>query len=126
MSQAVRQTEMIEAQFAGIDTWGDGQILNALVEGQERAIAAVRCALPEIAKAADAIAKRIKNGGKLFYAGAGTSIRVGVQDGSELPATYGIDESQIEYLIAGGKPAIFDSRIDREDSADDGRLAALA
>ena len=124
MSQTPRQTEVIEAQFAGIDIWSDGQILDALLAGQERAIAAVRRAEPAIAQAAEGIAQRLKAGGKLYYAGAGTSIRVGVQDGTELPATFGIDESQLGYLIAGGEQAIFDTLADKEDSVEDGRADA--
>ena len=66
----------------------------------------------------------MRAGGTLYYAGAGTSIRVGVQDGSELPATYGIDETQLGYLVAGGKSAIFESMAESEDSEEDGRAAA--
>ena len=124
MSQPVRQTELIEAQYVGIDTWSDGRTLDSLLAGQERAIAAVRRAVPGISQAATAVATRVKAGGKLYYAGAGTSIRVGVQDGSELSATYGIDEAQLGYFIAGGKSAIFDSMADKEDSNEDGRAAA--
>ncbi len=124
MSEPQRQTEIIEARYAGIDTWSDGCILDSLLAGQERAIAAVRRAVPAISRAATEIAARLKAGGKLYYAGAGTSIRVGLQDGTELPATYGIDEGQLGYLIAGGKQAIFESLADKEDSAEDGRLAA--
>ena len=56
------------------------------------------------------MAARIQGGGKLFYAGAGTSIRVGVQDGTELPATFGISEDRLDYLIAGERAAMFDKR----------------
>ncbi len=124
MSHVLRQTEVIEAQYAGIDTWSDGQILDALLAGQERAIAAVRRAQPAISRAAEGVAQRLKVGGKLYYAGAGTSIRVGVQDGTELPATFGIDESQLGYLIAGGRDAIFDTLADKEDSVEDGQRNA--
>jgi N-acetylmuramic acid 6-phosphate etherase len=124
MSQPSRQTEVIGSQYSGIDTWDDGQILDALLGGQERGIAAVRRALPALSLAATAIATRIRAGGRLYYAGAGTSIRIGVQDGTELPATYGIDGSQLGYLIAGGRPAIFESLADKEDSIEDGRAAA--
>jgi len=124
MSEPLRQTELIEAQYAGIDTWSDGRILDSLLAGQERAIAAVRRTVPAISQAATAMATRVKAGGKIYYAGAGTSIRVGVQDGTELPATYGIDESQLGYLIAGGNAAIFESLADKEDSVEEGRAAA--
>lgn len=119
MSQTDRQTETAGG-YAGIDTWPDAQILDALVEGQERAIAAVRHAAPQIAAAATVLAARLHRGGRLFYAGAGTSIRIGVQDGSELPATFGMAEDRIAYLIAGGRAAMFDTLADAEDDAADG------
>lgn len=124
MNQGLRQTEIISQQSASIDTWSDSEILSSMLDGQQRAIASVKAALPAIAKAADEIATRLKSGGKLYYAGAGTSIRVGVQDGTELPATYGIDESQLGYLIAGGAAAIFETLAEKEDSIEDGRTAA--
>ena len=103
-----------------IETWPDDAILSALVDGQERAIAAVRAAIPQISKAAEALAENLRNGGKLYYAGAGTSIRVGVQDGSELPATFNMSDEKIGYLIAGGRAAMFDTLADAEDDADEG------
>jgi N-acetylmuramic acid 6-phosphate etherase len=124
MFQAARQTERVNPVSAGIDTWSDAEILNALLDGQLSAVASLRAALPALAKAAEAVATRLRAGGKLFYAGAGTSIRIAVQDGTELPATYGICEEQLGYLIAGGKPAIFETLADKEDSIEDGIAAA--
>ena len=86
----MRKTENNLPESAGIDTWSDAEILAAFVGGQERAIAAVKAATPQVSKAANAIADCLAGGGRLFYAGAGTSIRIGVQDGSELPATFGM------------------------------------
>ncbi|MBG1233874.1 N-acetylmuramic acid 6-phosphate etherase [Aestuariivirga litoralis] len=123
MNKAVRQTEIISHLSASIDTWSDSEILARMLDGQRLAVACVEAALPAIAEAAEAIAQRIRNGGKLYYAGAGSSIRIGVQDGTELPATYGIDEGQLGYLIAGGKEAMFDTLADKEDSIEDGRAA---
>jgi N-acetylmuramic acid 6-phosphate etherase len=118
------QTETTLADHLGIDTWGDDRILAALVAGQENAIAAVRAASPQIAVAATAIAERISKGGKLYYAGAGTSIRIAVQDGSELPATFGMPEDKIGYFIAGGRDAMFDTLAEAEDDVSAGAEAA--
>ena len=126
MIQARLQTETALAAFTGIDTWDDSRILDALVSGQERAIAAVRLAIPRIAAAATALAAHLQAGGRLYYAGAGTSIRIGVQDGSELPATFGFPEHRIGYLIAGGRDAMFDTLADAEDDAAEGTRAAEA
>jgi N-acetylmuramic acid 6-phosphate etherase len=119
-------TEQNSSDLNGLDTWDSADILKALVLGQEHAIAAVRKALPEIAQAAELLAQNLRAGGRLFYAGAGTSIRIGVQDGSELPATFGMDDARIGYLIAGGKPAIFETLADAEDDAAAGHKAGAA
>ncbi len=123
MNSALLQTEHGSAEFAGIDTWNDLAILSALVEGQRRAIYSVRKALPAIAAAADAAAKRLAAGGRLIYAGAGTSIRIAVQDGSELPATFGMAEDKLAYLIAGGRAAMFETLAGAEDDAAEGSRA---
>ncbi len=124
MKPGLTSTEERLQDAAGLDAWEDERILEALIGGQERAIAAVRAALPGIARAASAIAERIGAGGKLIYAGAGTSIRIGVQDGAELPATFGMREEQLAYLIAGGRAAIFESFAAAEDDASAGASAA--
>lgn len=116
-----RATEQSDTAAKGIDTWASVDILNAFVAGQERAVAAVKHAIPEIAAAADALAIRLAAGGRLVYAGAGTSIRVAVQDGSELPATFGMAEDRLLYLIAGGKAAMFDTMAEAEDNIDAGK-----
>ena len=121
MVRETRSTEQSVDTSQGIDTWESVEILSVLVAGQERAIAAVRDAIPQIASAADALAKRLAAGGRLAYAGAGTSIRIAVQDGSELPTTFGMAEDKILYLIAGGKAAMFDTLADAEDDAKAGQ-----
>ena len=121
MSGETRATEQSVDTSRGIDTWSSVDILNALVAGQERAVAAVRSAIPQIASAADALSKRLAAGGRLVYAGAGTSIRIAVQDGSELPATFGMAEDKILYLIAGGRDAMFETLADAEDNIDAGK-----
>ena len=124
MDIAMRSTERNSTDTVGLDTWDDARILTAIVEGQERAIAAVRNVLPQIASAATLVADCLQKGGRLIYAGAGTSIRIGVQDGSELPATFGMPDNKIVYLIAGGPQAIFETFADAEDDAAEGARAA--
>lgn len=126
MGAPLRKTENNLPESTGIDTWNDAEILAAFVGGQERAIAAVKAAIPQISKAANAVAACLSGGGRLFYAGAGTSIRIGVQDGSELPATFGMADDKIDYLIAGGRAAMFETLADAEDDAVEGARAASA
>lgn len=124
MQLATSKTEQSLPETRGLDTWSNGRILAELLAGQRRALDAVEHALPAISQAADLIAPRLASGGKLIYAGAGTSIRVAVQDGSELPATFGMAENRIDYLIAGGRAAMFETLADAEDDAEAGRAAA--
>ncbi len=124
MIKESRETEQSIDASRGIDTWGNVEVLAALIAGQERAIAAVRGALPRIAAAAETLAERLSAGGRLAYAGAGTSIRIAVQDGSELPATFGMAEDKIIYLIAGGKAAMFNTLADAEDDVKAGQRDA--
>ena len=124
MIKEARTTEQAVDASRGIDTWESVEILSALVIGQERAIAATRSAIPQIASAATMLAERLSAGGRLAYAGAGTSIRIAVQDGSELPATFGMAEDKIIYLIAGGTAAIFDTMADAEDDVKAGQRDA--
>jgi N-acetylmuramic acid 6-phosphate etherase len=115
MNDTLRTTERPSTASKGLDTWDDLAVLDALLAGQQRAIDAVRAALPQIAAAARLLADRLQRGGRLIYAGAGTSIRIAVQDGSELPATFGLAEDHIHYLIAGGRAAMFDTLAAAED-----------
>ena len=67
---------------------------------------AVGRVLPEIAKLVEAIAERMRRGGRLFYLGAGTSGRLGIVDASECPPTFGVPHGLVVGLIAGGDRAI--------------------
>jgi N-acetylmuramic acid 6-phosphate etherase len=95
-------TEAISATYRGLDAWSDEKVLQAFWEGQERAIAAVRPALPSIAAAARAIAQRIEPNGRLVYAGAGTSGRQAALDGMELGSTFGWPDARVVFLLAEG------------------------
>ena len=67
---------------------------------------AVRKVLPQIEALVEAIEPRMKRGGRLFYVGAGTSGRLGVLDASELPPTFGVPDTWVIGIIAGGERAL--------------------
>lgn len=92
--------------------------LAAIVDGQAAAIEAVREALPALSEAARGLEARIARGGRLIYAGAGTSGRLAVQDAAELPPTFGFDRTVV--LLAGGAEAGSAAR----EGAEDDRTAA--
>lgn len=95
-------TEEISERYRGLDTWSGEQILEAFWEGQARAIAAVRPALPAIAAAAQDIAGRIEPDGRIVYAGAGSAGRQAALDGMELGATFGWPDDRIVLVFAEG------------------------
>ena len=108
-------TEMINPRFRDLDAWDPLFSLQAMWEGQMAAAAAVQPALPAIAAAAVAAAGRLADGGRLAYAGAGTSGRIGVQDGAELPPTFDWPEARLVLLMAGGEQAFTRSIENAED-----------
>jgi len=80
----------------------------------------VAAALPDIARAADALAARLDAGGRWFYAGAGTSGRLGALDAAELPPTFGTDPSLVVALLAGGPRAMLEAVEGAEDDPEAG------
>src|SRR5947207_14773856 len=75
-----------------------------IIQQQDALVApAVAAQAERIAHAVDEITNRMAHGGRLFYAGAGTSGRIAMVDASELPPTFGIDPGTVRVLIAGGQ-----------------------
>ncbi|PXW59931.1 N-acetylmuramic acid 6-phosphate etherase [Methylobacterium sp. B4] len=114
------RTEDASARYVDLDAWVGPDILQALWEGQLAAVAAVGPALPAIEAAARAAEPGLREGGRLVYVGAGTSARIGVQDGAELPPTFDWPEAQLGFAIAGGEGALLRAVEDAEDSGADG------
>ncbi|WP_321278697.1 N-acetylmuramic acid 6-phosphate etherase [uncultured Vibrio sp.] len=71
--------------------------------------------LPDIAEAVELIASQMRQGGRLFYVGAGTSGRLGVLDSAECPPTFGTDPALVQSIIAGGLDAMLAAVEDIED-----------
>src|SRR3954449_11648888 len=109
------ETERPNPRFSRIDEWPARDILDALLEGQLAAVAAVRAARPAIENAATAMEFRLREGGRLVYAGAGTSGRLAVQDGAELMPTFGWAKERLLLFMAGGKNALLQSIEGAED-----------
>jgi N-acetylmuramic acid 6-phosphate etherase len=82
---------------------------------------AVAAAAPVLAEAIDAIAARLREGGRLFYLGAGTSGRLGVLDAAECPPTFCSPPELVQGVLAGGAPALLRSSEGLEDLSDAGR-----
>jgi N-acetylmuramic acid 6-phosphate etherase len=100
MSQ--KATEARHGKAEELDTRAPADILALLASGQQEAAKAVDAAIPALAEAADLVAASLRAGGKLIYAGAGSSGLMAMADALELPGTYGIAREQIVLLLAGG------------------------
>ena len=99
-------TERPSPRYAHIDLWEPLDALDAMIEGQFAAVAAVRTARPALINAALAMETRLRAGGRLVYAGAGTSGRLAVQDGAELMPTFSWPRDRLLLFIAGGEEAM--------------------
>src|SRR5262245_32649340 len=113
-------TEDINPRYLDLEVWGNVEALRALQQGQMDAVAAVQPALPAIAAAVDDAAPRLRRGGRLIYVGAGTSGRIGVQDGAELAPTFNWPREQLAFVMAGGDGALLRPVEGAEDSGDAG------
>lgn len=109
-------TEKTNARSENLDTLSALEIASLMNELDMGAIYAVKQALEPIAKTAEAAAKRIPEGGRLIYMGAGTSGRLGVLDASECPPTFGVDNTMVVGIIAGGDGALRNAIEGAEDS----------
>jgi N-acetylmuramic acid 6-phosphate etherase len=92
-----------------------------LINGEDKKVAeAVERVLPEIAASIDKIVERLKNGGRLFYVGTGTSGRLGVLDASEIPPTFGVSYDLVQGIMAGGYDALYKASEASEDDKEAG------
>jgi N-acetylmuramic acid 6-phosphate etherase len=120
---ALPGTEAVSPRHEMLDAWDAPTILASLWEGQMAAMAALGPALPALARATEPAVARLAAGGRLAYAGAGSSGRIAAQDAVELVPTFDWPEDRLVLLMAGGDAARLRSVEDAEDRAD---LAAAA
>ncbi len=114
-------TERRNPRTMHIDTLSTLDMVKVVNTEDHRCAEAVEKVLPQVAQAIDIIYEKIRNGGRLFYVGAGTSGRLGVLDAAECPPTYGVDPGLVVGLIAGGPPAFLKAVEGAEDSAELGK-----
>jgi len=113
-------TEQILSAASKLDQMSSLEIVRLMNDEDATVAAAVRRALPQIARAIDVVADGLRHGGRLIYVGAGTSGRLGALDASEIPPTYNISPRSVQYIMAGGPRALGAST---EASEDDTKLA---
>ncbi|MDF2650705.1 MAG: murQ, partial [Paenibacillus sp.] len=113
-------TEEINEKTLIIDECTTEQMLRLMNEQDAEVPAAVGAEIPQIMKAVDILHHVLKNGGRMFYVGAGSSGRLGVLDASECPPTFGIDPMLVQGHIAGGDGALRIAVEGFEDNAEEG------
>ena len=119
-------TETVDPRYTDIDRWPTLSVVETMLEGQLAAIAALKDQTAAIAAAAEAAALRMHQGGRLVYAGAGTSGRLAVQDGVELTPTYNWPSDRLVFLVAGGTGALMRSVEGAEDNVEAAREEVAA
>lgn len=111
-------TETSPDAYRGLDLWPSEAILSAIVTAQTQAVSAVAAAVPVLAAAGEAIAARLRAGGRMVYVGAGSSGLMAQIDALELPGTYGIPAEATPVLLAGGTAALLTMPAEAEDDSD--------
>jgi N-acetylmuramic acid 6-phosphate etherase len=111
-----RLTEQRNAASKNLDRMTAVEIVRLMNREDRKVALAVGREIPAIARAVEAIARGIRNGGRVIYVGAGSSGRMAVLDAAECPPTFGTSPKLMQALIAGGRRAVTRSVEGAEDS----------
>ncbi len=106
----------LDSHYDNLEAMSTEEILRSINNEDRKVAEAVQQCLPQIERLVDNIYERMKEGGRLFYIGAGTSGRLGVLDASECPPTFGVSPDLVIGLIAGGDSALRNAVEFAEDS----------
>jgi N-acetylmuramic acid 6-phosphate etherase len=106
-----------DSLYSNLEKMSTQEILTNINAEDNKVAEVVKRQIPIIEKLVDAIVLKMKNGGRLFYIGAGTSGRIGVLDASECPPTFGVTDGMVIGIIAGGDTAIRKAVENAEDNA---------
>ena len=114
-------TEQANPRSQDLDQLSTTDLVDLFIEEDRRPQDAVLNASPSLSAAVDAVAERLRSGGRLYYLGAGTSGRLGVLDAAECPPTFCSDPEMVQGVLAGGAPALLRSSEGLEDLETAGR-----
>lgn len=118
-------TEQRNPRSAQIDGLPTAEMVELFVSEEANVAEALAACRESLTMAVDLTAESLKNNGRLFYAGAGTSGRLGVLDASEIPPTFGAPPGMVQGIMAGGPQALFRAVEGAEDSREQGALTML-
>lgn len=107
-----------DSHYQGLEKMSVKELLENINREDQTVAIAVQKVIPKIEPLVKVIVEKMKEGGRLFYLGAGTSGRLGVLDASECPPTFGVPEDWVIGLIAGGDQAIRKAVEHAEDNID--------
>src|SRR5881398_2152999 len=116
-------TEQRNPRSENLEELSPRALVELLVEEEKSVQDALRGAIADLARAIEIVAESLRNGGRLFYIGAGSSGRIGVLDASEIPPTFGAQRELVQGVIAGGVSAMYRSAEGAEDDETAGALA---
>jgi len=114
----MKKTTESDSNYDGLDKMSIVDLLKNINREDKTVALLVEDQIPQIEHLIDAIVPKMKNGGRLFYLGAGTSGRLGVIDASECPPTFGVDHDLVIGIMAGGIKAMRKAVEFAEDNAD--------
>src|ERR1700757_482628 len=114
-------TESVNSASHGFDTKSALEIARIINHEDSKIAAAVKKALPEIALVIDAVARALRDGGRLIYVAAGSSGRIAALDASECPPAYSTSPQSVQYIVAGGPKAVASAVGVTEDSPELGQ-----
>jgi N-acetylmuramic acid 6-phosphate etherase len=114
-------TEQANPRSQDLDQLSTNDLVDLFIEEDRRPQDAVLNSSPSLSAAVDAVAERLRSGGRLYYLGAGTSGRLGVLDAAECPPTFCSDPEMVQGVLAGGAPALLRSSEGLEDLETAGR-----
>ena len=109
-----------DSNYNNLELKSTKELVNIINDEDMTVASAVKKTLPNLTILIDKIYLNMKNGGRLFYVGAGTSGRLGILDASECPPTFGVSDKLVIGIIAGGDKAIRKSQEFAEDDYDQG------
>lgn len=102
----MKKTTESDSLYNNLEALSTVELLTNINREDQKVALAVELEIPAIEAFVDACFERMKNGGRLFYIGAGTSGRLGIVDASECPPTFGVEHGRVVGIIAGGDSAI--------------------
>ncbi|MCW6510697.1 N-acetylmuramic acid 6-phosphate etherase [Lichenifustis flavocetrariae] len=137
---ASSNTERFDQRYEAVDRWPAHELVSGALAIQQEALRAVAAATEALAEAIVVLAARLQRGGRMVYAGAGSSGLIAQMDALEMPGTFGIDLDRVPVILAGGAEALrtlpsgveddigaAEAAVDRLDvNADDGLVAVAA